>query len=378
MNDVTTKPDASDGLDLLQSYDLGVQQARWQDDPAQRDALVELNRVRFDLLAAEPDGLLDKLISRFKKPTAVKGLYLYGDVGCGKTFLMDLFFQSLPTSRKKRVHFHHFMQQVHAQLNARKHESDPLEKIATEWADQASVLCFDEFFVTDIGDAMLLAGLLKTLFARGVALVCTSNVLPDNLYENGLQRARFLPAIAMLKKHCAIHKLAAKQDFRLRALTKARIYLQSNDSETPERLDELFTTLAKQAAVRDVELDINDRKIKAVAIAGDIAWFSFAALCETARSAEDYIELAREFQTVILQGVPKLGVNDGDAARRLIFLVDEFYDRRVNLIVTAAAAPTELYHGDRLKFEFQRTASRLIEMQTEEYLAARRKTHPQP
>jgi cell division protein ZapE len=360
----------------LQSYDLGVQQGRWQDDPAQRDALVELNRVRTDLLAAEPDGLLDKLISRFKKPAAVKGLYLYGDVGRGKTFLMDLFYQSLPITRKKRIHFHHYMQQIHAQLNARKGETDPLEKIAAEWADQVSVLCFDEFFVTDIGDAMLLAGLLKILFARGVALVCTSNVLPDNLYENGLQRARFVPAITLIKKHCAVHKLAAKQDFRLRALTKARIYLQSNDSETSERLSQLFATLAKQAATRDVALDINDRQINALAVAGDVAWFSFAALCETARSAEDYIELAQEFQTVILQDIPKLGASDSDAARRLIFLVDEFYDRRVNLIVSAAAAPTELYHGDRLKFEFQRTASRLIEMQTEEYLAARRKPNP--
>jgi cell division protein ZapE len=352
-------------------FDAGIRAGRWQDDVAQRRVLTELDRLHLALVANTPDSLFERVLARFTKPKQLKGLYIYGDVGRGKTFLMDLFFQSLPFEEKKRLHFHHYMQQVHQQLAALRHVSDPMEQICERWSKQFRVLCFDEFFVTDIGDAMLLSGLLDGLLSRGVCLVATSNLAPQALYTNGLQRARFLPAIALLEAHCDIVKLDAAQDYRLRALTNAHIYLpQSRADEQDAALRALFSTLIVAEVVEQPRIDINARQIQAERASGDVVWFDFHALCETARSAEDYIEIAKEFHTVIVANVPLLAAHNDDAARRFMFLVDEFYDRKVNLIISAAAAPQALYHGHRFAFEFARTQSRLIEMQTEEYLAA--------
>jgi cell division protein ZapE len=220
---------------------------------------------------------------------------------------------------------------------------------------------------------MLLGGLLAALFARGVTLVATSNVLPDNLYQDGLQRARFLPAIAMLQKHCAIMKLEAAQDFRLRALTQASVYFVGDAAKTDVELEDLLLKLATVTPKRDFRLDVNHRKLNAKAVAGSVAWFNFAELCDSARSAEDYIELAKEFSTVLLSDIPLLGVSGEDSARRFMFLVDEFYDRRIKLILAAVAAPDQLYRGHKFQMEFQRTISRLIEMQSQEYLAERKR-----
>jgi cell division protein ZapE len=357
------------GLEPLDIYDAGIARQLWQEDPAQRRVLEELDRLHLALEAASPDGLFARVLQRLAKPKAVQGLYIWGGVGRGKTFLMDLFFASLPFEQKKRVHFHHFMQQVHAALARLQHVASPLETVADQWAEQARVLCFDEFFVTDIGDAMLLGGLLAALFARGVSLVATSNVEPNRLYENGLQRARFLPAIALLEKHCKIVRLEAAQDFRLRALTQAQTYLCPADALAKQRMEKLLLELSAGALTRDTVIDINARKVAVKAKGPSVAWFDFAILCEGARSSEDYIEIAKEFRTVLLSDVPVLGLSGEDSARRFMFLIDEFYDRKIKLILSAAASPESLYQGKRFVFEFQRTASRLIEMQSQAYLA---------
>ena len=357
------------GQEPLDAYDAGIAAGRWQEDGAQRRVLRELDRLHLALLAATPGGLFDRVLARFAKPKTIRGLYIHGDVGRGKTFLMDLFFASLPFPEKKRLHFHHFMQQVHAGLAQHAHVEEPLQHIAEQWAKACRVLCFDEFFVSDIGDAMLLGNLLKPLFERGVTLVATSNVVPADLYKDGLQRAGFLPAIALLETHCEVVRLDAAQDYRLRALTQAAIYLTPYGTEADDKLARLFDEVATAAPKPNLSLQINGRAVLSRCCASDVAWFNFAELCESARSAADYIELAREFHTVLLSDVPQFTVNSEDPARRFMFLVDEFYDRRVKLLLSAAALPNQLYRGRKFTMEFKRTASRLTEMQTTEYLA---------
>ncbi len=371
MNDVVMDAGAA-GVEPLDAFDAGIRAGRWVDDLAQRRVLSELDRLHLALLASTPDSIFGRVLARFSKPKQLPGLYIYGEVGRGKTFLMDLFYQSLPFPEKKRVHFHHFMQQIHQRLARLGDISDPLDVICEAYAKECRVLCFDEFFVTDIGDAMLLSGLLEGLFSRNVTLVTTSNLPPHLLYPDGLQRARFLPAIALLEKHCQVIRLDAAGDYRLRALTNAKIYLTPIAPETTQSLNGLFESLVASEIETNVALEINERKIIAYKVAGDVCWFEFSQLCDGPRSAHDYIELAREFQTIVLSDVPQFDVNSEDSARRFMFLVDEFYDRKVNLILSAAAPAPELYQGKRFQFEFQRTVSRLIEMQTREYLAAAR------
>ncbi len=306
------------------------------------------------------------------RPAAIPGLYLHGGVGRGKTFLMDLFHAALPPLQGRRVHFNRFMQEVHARLRALGEISDPLQQVAEDLAREARVLCFDELHVNDIADAMLLGGLFGALVNAGTTLIFTSNVPPSGLYRDGLQRARFLPAIALLEQHCEVLAVDGGQDYRLRELQRAPLYLDSAAAATPAALATRFQLLAGTEgsmtnATADVELA--GRRVPCVREAGDVIWFTFAALCEGPRGQADYIELACHYGTVLLQDVPVLSAEQDNAARRLISLVDEFYDRGVKLVVSAAAPPTALYTGERLAFEFQRTASRLIEMQSHDYLA---------
>lgn len=357
------------GTEPLDAFDAGIRAGRWQDDLAQRRVLTELDRLHLALIASTPDSLFERVLARFSRPKVLPGLYIYGGVGRGKTFLMDLFYQSLPFKEKKRLHFHHFMQQVHQQLAMFKHVSDPMEHICENWAKSTRVLCFDELFVTDIGDAMLLSGLLHGLFSRQVTLVCTSNLPPSMLYQNGLQRVRFLPAIAALEQHCQVIQLDAAQDYRLRALQDANVYFHPLNDAAESKLQALFEQLISAERSEGEAIEINQRPIRSKNMAGDVVWFDFSELCESARSAEDYIEIAKAFHTVLLSGVPLLDANNESATRRFMFLIDEFYDRRVNLILSAAAPPLELYQATRFEFEFQRTASRLIEMQSKDYLA---------
>lgn len=342
-------------------------------DPAQDRAASRLDAVLGRLRAdASQIGWQEALRRWLRRPRVARpptGLYLWGGVGRGKTFLMDLFFQQLPAATGQRSHFHRFMRDVHARLNAHRDVADPLEDVAAGIASQARVLCFDEFAVSDVADAMILGGLLDALFRRGVALVATSNLPPRDLYRGGLQRQRFLPAIALLERHTEVLEVDAGIDYRLRQLERTRLYLGSGVADPEAALLSEFTAIAGEPGRADAALDVNGRAIHARRAATEIAWFDFATLCAGPRSVNDYIELARLYHSVVLSGVPVLDRTRDDEARRFIALVDEFYDRGVKLIVAAAAEPGSLYTGQRLAFEFRRTASRLAEMQGREYLA---------
>ncbi|GAB2518346.1 cell division protein ZapE [Lysobacter humi (ex Lee et al. 2017)] len=336
-------------------------------DAAQQPALAELDRLHDALVAPVARGLLDRWFGA--PPAPPQGLYLWGGVGRGKTYLIDLFFDGLPFEQKRRTHFHRFMREVHAALREHAGERDPLVAIARGWRESMRVLVLDEFFVNDIGDAMLLGRLLERLFTEGVALVTSSNTEPRNLYLHGLQRERFLPAIALLETHCRVVFLDSATDYRLRALTKSPVYRAPLDADSDAWLATRWRELTAGAPVEPGPLVVDGREIPTRGRVEGHAWFDFAALCEGPRAAADYIEIATEHHTVLVGGIPRLDDTRGDAARRFVHLVDEFYDRHVNLVCTADAEPTELYAGDRLGGAFERTASRLIEMRSAEYLA---------
>ena len=351
-----------------QRYAAGVARGDWQDDPAQHAALRELDRIHAAVAGSSANGFLGRLLGR--DPAPPRGLYLWGGVGRGKTFLVDLFHDGLPTSDKRRTHFHRFMRSVHDSLREHAGERDPLAAVAREWRARLRVLVLDEFFVTDIGDAMLLGRLLERLFAEGVVLVTSSNIAPSGLYRGGLQRARFLPAIALIEKHCAVVHLDSAHDYRLRALTRSPVYRQPLDDDSEAWLERRWHELGGNDDHRDAGIVVEGRRIPVRARSQGMAWFDFAALCEGPRSATDYIEVAREFHTVLVGGVPVMDARMDDAARRFVTLVDELYDRHVNLVCTAGAPPTALYTGERLAGAFERTTSRLIEMRSAEYLAS--------
>jgi cell division protein ZapE len=299
----------------------------------------------------------------------VRGLYLWGGVGRGKTMLMDLFYDTLPASMGERTHFYRFMRQVHAGLRKIKKRTDPLDAVAEQLAARVRVLCLDEFFVSDIADAMILAGLFDGLFRRGVSLVATSNIAPRDLYQDGLQRQRFLPAIDLITSHVDVVHLSGPVDYRLRQLEQAPTYLDSALPDTDDKLKQRFAALAGGSASGSTTLSVENRPIKAQATAAGMVWFEFKDICEGPRSQNDYIELARLYHTVFISHIPEFTRSNENAARRFIMLIDEFYDRNVNVVVSAAAAPGALYRGERLQLEFLRAASRLIEMQTQQYLA---------
>lgn len=352
---------ASEPMSPAERYAADLQRPGIVRDPAQGAAVEELQRI-YTALQDTPR----RFFRRHRKP--VKGLYLWGGVGRGKTWLMDCFFDTLPTSQKRRVHFHRFMQSVH---EARKHYSkqrDPLRLIAREWASDR-VLCFDEFFVSDVADAMILSRLTETLFDEGVTLVATSNVEPDRLYENGLQRDRFLPAIERIKQYCNVMHLADGTDFRLNLMEGIRTYHIPANMDARAALASQFEQFADGSEIDANAIDILGRKITTRRQSNNVVWFDFDVLCRGNRAAADYSEIARQYQTVLLSGIPVLGDNDSSAARRFINLIDELYDRRVKLFCSAGDEPDALYTGKRLAFEFERTASRLHEMGARDYLA---------
>ena len=340
-------------------------------DQAQQTALRHLERLRSELTEAAAAPLGKRLLRGLTNsgPEAPRGVYLWGGVGRGKTWLMDLFYSSLALNAKRRTHFYRFMQEVHAELKRLKGMQSPLDGVADKISKKARVICFDELFVSDIADAMILAGLFGALNKRGVALVFTSNVKPKDLYKNGLQRDRFLPTIALIEKSCDVVAVDGGVDYRLRQLIAAPIYLQATAPETQKKLEELFDDLSDDDVESGGTVTVNHRKIKVVRESENVIWFDFAALCEGPRSPADYVAIASEYQSVIIANVPVFGVDADNAARRFVSVIDEFYDRGVKVILSAAASPADLYQGEKLKFEFQRTTSRLIEMQSEEYLA---------
>lgn len=355
----------------LQKYQQDLARDDFQYDAAQEFAVKQLQRLFEDFVSNQPakPSLLQKLLGNADTSRPLTGLYFWGGVGRGKTYLVDTFYDCLPTTRKIRIHFHRFMHRVHEELKQLKGVSDPLEKVADSFKQEADILCFDEFFVSDITDAMILGTLMQALFARGITLVATSNIEPDGLYRNGLQRARFLPAIALIKKHTQVVNVDSGIDYRLRTLEKAEIYHFPLDAQAETNLSQYFNALSAEPRRQDVQIDVANRKLNARYDADGIVWFSFAELCETARSQYDYMELSRCYHTVLLSGVKVMGRANDDVARRFIALVDEFYERNVTLIISAQVALDALYTDGILSFEFKRCISRLQEMQSREYLA---------
>jgi cell division protein ZapE len=345
-------------------------------DAAQERALGHFERLYEDLLGLRTmESWLVRLLARRR---VVPGLYLWGGVGRGKSFLMDAFYQCAPNEGKRRQHFHRFMQEIHHRMRELQGQADPLILIARDLARQVSLLCLDEFQVTDITDAMLMRRLLEGLFAQGVVLVTTSNLHPDQLYLHGLQREQFVPAITLIKQNLELVNVDAGIDYRLRALERAGVYHWPLGAEAEARLAQAFESIAAGPGEADVPLEIEHRIVRARRVVNGAVWFDFRELCDGPRGQADYIEIARRYHTVLLSNVPRLAPSKLDVARRFTWLVDEFYDRRVKLIVSAQRSAHELFEvggtGDaflrNLNTAFvDRTVSRLIEMQTHEYLA---------
>lgn len=336
-------------------------------DPAQVNAINALEK-RFQVLKKRQN----KRRWWSSVPDMPKGIYLVGPVGRGKTLLMDLFAQALKTQEIPtiRIHFHAFMANIADQLQAQIGQANPLERIAAQIAKTHRVLCLDEFHVEDIGDAMILGELLRALFEQNVMLVATSNTPPDELYADGLQRARFLPAIEQIKAHTQLIELNGQADHRLRALTKAPTYFFPLDEATNARMQERFATLSGTTASAGM-VAVQGRDIEAKGLSQSVVWFDFDQICRTARSSLDFIELVNRFETIMISEIPTLARDDNDAAKRFIHLVDEAYDQRCKLIISAVEKPEALYQGTRLNKTFERTASRLIEMQSHDYLTNR-------
>ena len=363
-------------------------------DSAQEQAVQHLQRL-YEELILQQDSIDDQLASeemggragkkffkslskrliksKPKQAHQTKGLYFWGGVGRGKTYLMDCFYDSLPFEEKLRTHFHRFMQRVHSDLIQLQGKKDPLVSIAHQISSKTRVICFDEFFVSDITDAMILAGLFEQLFANGVVLVATSNIIPDDLYKNGLQRARFIPAINLINKHTNVINVDGGTDYRLRALSSAELYYYPINEVSNDGMAKSFQQLAPKPGLKDQVIEINHRQLRTRYCADDVVWFDFDELCDGPRSQNDYIELARIYHAVLLSNVPQMSSVNDDQARRFINLIDEFYDRNVKLVVSASAPLSSLYIGGNVSFEFERTTSRLLEMQSHEYLAREHK-----
>jgi len=350
-------------------YQERLESGRFAPDPEQAKVVAALDRLHGELTETGSSGLGALWRRVTGQPTpGPEGLYLWGGVGRGKTWLMDLFYDTVPFEEKQRFHFHRFMARIHDALRERGQEQDPLSDIARDWSRRCRLLCFDEFFVSDIADAMLLGGLLRGLFDNGVTLVATSNVAPDDLYRDGLQRARFLPAINLLKSRTRVMHVGGDTDHRLRLLERSETWHTPLGEFAEEGLARSFKEMTSECELNP-ELNINGRAFTAQRRGDGVIWFDFDTLCEQPRGARDYIEIARAFNTVLLSNVPVMDETASNAARRFINLVDEFYDRGVKLLVSAEASIDALYTGKRLAFEFERTRSRLTEMQSREYLA---------
>lgn len=343
-------------------YRQDLRQADFVADPAQAVAVRHTQRLYEDLLTPPARGWL----SNWRQTADTRGLYLHGGTGRGKTFLIDRFYQCLPFAEKHRVHYHRFMRDIHTRLQNLPKTPDPLRIVARELAPRMRVLCLDEFHVNDIADAMIMAGLLRALLENHITLVATSNIAIDDLYKNGLQRERFLGAIDLLKQHTEEIDLGTGDDYRLRVLVRRDTYHVGQD---PDVLEDYFERIAPCPAKHRRQLEINGRDIDYIALADDVVWFDFEALCATPRSSSDYIALAELFHSVVLSGVRVMGEERDDVAKRFVHLVDALYDHNVKLIISADDEIGGLYRGRRMARIFQRTVSRLMEMGGEKYLA---------
>lgn len=357
-----------------QKYQDDLKDSDFQPDLAQEKAVKELQRLFEDLTEPEKDPgwwiKLQFVLGRNITKNRTQGIYFWGGVGRGKTYLVDTFYECLPFDRKLRIHFHRFMYRVHEELKGLSGQSDPLKTIAANFARQYRVICFDEFFVSDITDAMILGTLMQELFARDIVLVATSNIIPEELYRNGLQRARFIPAIELIKLHTNIVNVDSGIDYRLRTLEQANIYHYPLDSQATENLKLYFQQLAPEAGSHNGSIAVLGRQIPTLHCADGVVMFEFEALCDGPRSQSDYMEISRCYHSVLIANVQQMGLTVDDIARRFIAMVDEFYERNVKVIISAQVPLAELYTQGSLDFEFRRCLSRLKEMQSHDYLAS--------
>lgn len=354
----------------LERYQAALATGDFSEDAVQLAAVTYMDNLYHEIIKSQDSSGGGWFSSLFKsKPVMPKGLYMWGGVGRGKTWMMDMFYESLPIKRKMRMHFHHFMQRVQRELVALQGQADPLKKVADIIHQEAVVICFDEFFVSNVSDAMILGDLFSMLFDRGITLVATSNIEPSGLYKNGIHRDRFLPAIAQVEKHTTVMNIDAGIDYRLRLLKQAKLYSSPLTDDTKDWLSERFDTLAGGQTISTSPIVIGGRNIDIIKRTETMLLADFRTLCMQPRSAADFIEIANDFDTVMVDNVPALNDTLMDPTRRFIYLVDEFYDRRVKLLIRAEQSILTLYQGEKLAFEIERTRSRLLEMQSEEYLA---------
>ncbi|MDX1345353.1 MAG: cell division protein ZapE [Sedimenticolaceae bacterium] len=359
---------------LLHSYESRIRSGEYEEQQAQREAVLLLQEIADQLEANERKArsrLTGKILPFRRKHRLVPGLYLWGEVGRGKTWLMDQFYNAVDIENKLRLHFHRFMQRVHHELQEFSSEVDPLKVIALHMGKKYSLICLDEFQVTDIGDTMLLRNLVEALYAQGITLVITSNREPDELCQDWFQREQFQPAVDLIRGNSAVMHLEAPVDYRLLNSRLEDIFLTPHDDETERVLEDSFNAIASGEVVRNAELIINNRPVNAVMKAENAVWFDFDTLCRGPRATSDYIQIARLFPTVLLSDVPELNESLDSSARRFLNLVDELYDQRTRLIFSARTSLEKLYQGDTLAFEYQRVLSRLHEMQSPSYQRAR-------
>ena len=358
-------------MNVLEYYEQTLAERGYKPDHSQRTAIERLQRYFDEWIAFKGDrsNAVKRLL---KRPAVPKGVYLWGGVGRGKSFLMDAFYATVPVTRKTRLHFHEFMRSVHRQLDEVKGMQDPLDEVAKRLAKRYRLICFDEFHVSDVADAMILYRLLLKLFEHGTSFVMTSNYEPSLLYPDGLHRDRILPAIELIKTRMDVLNVDAGVDYRRRALEQVKCYHTPLSAEADQALEHAFEQLS-DTAPQDPVLHIEHREILAKKRAGSVVWLDFATLCGGPRSQNDYLELASRFHAVILSGVPVMGPRQASEARRFTWLIDVFYDHKVKLIMSAACEPEEIYTTGPMSGEFHRTVSRILEMQSKEYLESERR-----
>ncbi|ALH96251.1 cell division protein ZapE [Acinetobacter equi] len=366
MSDLNVENTTYNPMSPAERYAEVLASGQFMPDDAQAQAVHELDRVWQELIQRYKSS--KRVFHRFRKVTSPKGVYMWGGVGRGKTWLMDQFFDSIPFRRKTRMHFHHFMQYVHKELNKLSGQRNPLDTVADQIYKDAVVICFDEFFVSNVTDAMILSDLFQKLFARGITLVATSNIAPEGLYKNGIHRDRFLPTIELVQKNCAILNVDAGVDYRLRVLKQAQLFKSPLNAENEAWMAERFKALTQTQVVSTSAIQINNRIVETLGHTDDVLWCDFSELCFKPRSPADFIEIANIYNTVLVSNVPKLNDFLSEGTRRFIYLVDEFYDRGVKLLLTSDDTIIEIYEGERLAFEIERTRSRLLEMQSDDYL----------
>ncbi|SNS58749.1 cell division protein ZapE [Noviherbaspirillum humi] len=358
-------------MNVREFYEHALAQRGYQSDEAQRRAVERLQQAYDDWVAYKSQRS-NKLMRIITRPQVPRGVYMWGGVGRGKSFLMDSFYSVVPVHRKTRLHFHEFMRGVHRELDELKGMADPLLEVARRIAKKYRLICFDEFHVSDIADAMILYNLLKALFENGVSFIMTSNYVPDALYPEGLHRDRILPAIGLLKDKLDILNVDAGLDYRKRALEQVEAYHTPLGAEADRALRHAFAAIA-ETEDEDPRIHIEAREIKALRRAGGVVWFDFATLCGGPRSQNDYLELSSRFHTIVLSGIPRMSAAMSSEARRFTWLIDVLYDHKVKLLMSAEVEPEELYTEGMLANEFHRTVSRIIEMQSHEYMESERR-----